>query len=85
MVQSPLTTEFDSDEVLDAEILKENPGGGRRFKQEGDFCVQLPVEGGKVKIGGPLVEKCSVPVVVWKTQHKILKYSSDALLLLKSK
>lgn len=73
MVQVSLTTEFDSDEVLDAQILQEDPRGGRRFKEEGDFRIQLSVEGGKVKIGGLLVEKCSVPVVVWKTQNKILK------------
>lgn len=59
-----LTAEFNSDEVLDAQILQEDSRGGRRFKQKGDFCIQLSVEGGEVKIGGLLVEKCRVPEVV---------------------
>lgn len=71
--QLSLTAEFDSDEVLDAQILQEDSRGGRRFEQKGDFCIQLSVEGGEVKIRGLLVEKCSVPVVVWKTQNKLLK------------
>lgn len=73
ILQLSLTAEFDSDEVLDAQILQEDPRGGRSFEQKGDFCIQLPVKGGKVKIGGLLVEKCSVPVVVCKTQSKLLK------------
>lgn len=68
IVQLSLTAQFDSDEVLDAQILQEDARGRRRFKQEGDFCIQLSVEGGKVKVGGLLVEKCSVPIVVCKTK-----------------
>lgn len=73
IVLMSLTTEFDADEVFDAQILQEDPGGGWRFKQEGDLCIQLSVEGGEVKVGGLLVEKCCVPVVFWKTQNMVLK------------
>lgn len=59
-----LTAEFDPDEVLDAQILQEDPRGGRRFEQKGDLGVQLSVEGGEVKIRGLLVKKGSVPEVV---------------------
>lgn len=84
ILQLSLTAEFDSDEVLDAQILQEDSRGGRSFEQKGDFCIQLSVEGGKVKIGGLLVEKCSVPVAVWKTQSKLLKclISSKTLIFL---
>lgn len=59
-----LTAEFYPDEVLDAQIFQKDPRGGRCFKQEGDVCIQLSMEGGKVKVGRLLVKKCSVPQVV---------------------
>lgn len=61
-----LTAEFDPDEVFDAQIFQEDPGGGRCFKKEGDVCVQLSVEGGKVKVRRLLVKKRSVPDVFCK-------------------
>lgn len=62
-----LTAEFNPDEVLDAQIFQEDPRGGRRFKQEGDVCIQLSMEGGEVKVRCLRVKKRSVPEVLWET------------------
>lgn len=64
IVEFSLTSEFNPDEVFDAQILQEDPRGGRCFKQEGDVCTQLSMEGGEMKIRCLLVKKRSVPEVV---------------------
>lgn len=64
IVEFSLTAEFDPDEVLDAQIFQEDPRGGWCFKQEGDVCIQLSMEGGKVQVRCLLVKKRSVPEVV---------------------
>lgn len=64
---SSLTAEFDADEVLDAQIFQEDPGGGCGFEQKGDVCVQLAVEGGEVQVRRLLVEKRRVPEVLCET------------------
>lgn len=63
IVEFSLTAEFDPDEVLDAQIFQEDPRGGRCLEQEGDVCIQLSMEGGKVKVRCLLVEKRGVPEV----------------------
>lgn len=63
IIELSLTAEFDPDEVLDAQIFQEDPRGGLCFKQEGDVCTQLSMEGGEVKVRC-LVKERSVPEVV---------------------
>ncbi len=59
-----LTAQFDPDEVFDAQVFQEDTRRGCGFKQEGDICAQLSVEGGKVEVRRLLVEKRSVPEVL---------------------
>lgn len=70
IVELPLTAEFYSYEVLDAEIFKEDPGGERRFKEKRDVCIQLSMKGWEVKVGRFLVKKGSVPEVLCKKEVK---------------
>ena len=67
-----LTAEFDADEVLDAQVLQEDPRGGRGFEQEGDVRVQLAVERGEVQVGRLPIEKRSVPEVPCQTNNSLL-------------
>lgn len=64
ILQGLLTAQFDPDEVFDAEVFQENTRGSRGFKQEGDLCAQLSMEGGKVEVRRLLVEKRSVPEIL---------------------
>ena len=63
-LQLLLTAQFDPDEVFDAQVLQEHAGRGRGFKQEGDICTQLSVEGGKVEVRRLFVKKRSIPEVL---------------------
>lgn len=67
-LQLLLTAQFDPDEVFDSQVFQEHPRGGRGLKQEGDIGAQLSVEGGEVEVRRLLVEKRSVPEVLWETQ-----------------
>lgn len=76
-LQLRLTAQFDPDEVFDAQVLQEDPGGGRGFEQEGDVCAQLSVEGGEVEVRRLLVEERRVPEVPWETRAEILWMKSN--------
>lgn len=58
-----LTTQFDANEVFDAQVFQENPRGWGGFEQEGDVGAQLPVERGEVEVRRLLVKKRCVPHV----------------------
>lgn len=90
-LQLRLTAQFDPDEVFDAQVLQEDPGGGRGFEQEGDVCAQLSVEGGEVEVRRLLVEERRVPEVLWEAPWKdtgrdlwmqIVQQTSEALMSL---
>ena len=56
-----LTAELHSDEVLEAQVLQEDPRGGAGLEVEGDVGAQLCLEGGEVEVRGLLVERGGVP------------------------
>lgn len=64
---SLLTAQLNADEVLDAQVFQEDASGGGGLKQEGDFGAQLSLEGGKVEVRRPLVEKGRVPEILLET------------------
>ena len=37
--EPPLTAQFNPDEVFDAKVFQEHPGGGSGFEHEGDVCT----------------------------------------------
>lgn len=59
--QTALTAEFNSDEVLEPQVLQEDSGGGAGLEVEGDVNTERGLQGGEVQVGRLLVERRRVP------------------------